>query len=46
VTAPDGRALCRVEPEAGGWRAAVVGGPHAEPVRSLVVGAVLAADVL
>ena len=47
VTDGQGRQLSTVVPDgAGGWRATVEGGPHAEPLRSLVVAAAVVADVL
>ncbi len=43
----DGRRLSQVVPGAdGGWRVTVPGGPHHEPLRSLVVAAAAVADVL
>lgn len=46
VTA-DGRPLSQVAPDdGGGWRLAVQDGPHQDPLRSLVVAAAGAADVL
>ena len=43
----DGRRLSLVAPgDAGGWHVTVEGGPHEEPVRTLVVAAALVADVL
>jgi hypothetical protein len=46
VSDPDGRRISEVTPEGhGGWRVAV-DGPFAEPVRSLVAAAAVAADLL
>lgn len=47
LSAPDGNPLSEVAPDGGGgWRAAVQGGPHEEPLRSMVVAAAVSADVL
>lgn len=47
VSDVQGRELSTVVPDGtGGWRTAVEGGPHAEPLRSLVVAAAAVADVL
>lgn len=47
ATAPDGGRLSEVTPDGfGGWRVSVPGGPHQEPLRSLVAAAAMAADVL
>ena len=47
VTDGQGRPLSAVVPDgAGGWRTTFEGGPHAEPLRSLVVAAAAVADVL
>jgi len=47
ATGTDGRPLSEVEPdELGGWRATVVGGPHPEPLRSLLAATSGAADVV
>lgn len=43
----DGQRLSEVRPDgSGGWRAEIAGGPHPEPLRSLLAGASVAADVL
>lgn len=47
VQGQDGGRLSEVAPDGfGGWRSAALGGPQDEPVRSLVVVAAVAADVL
>lgn len=47
MTDDRGRRLSTVVPDgSGGWRTTVEGGPHAEPLRSLVVAAAVVADVM
>lgn len=47
VAGADGSRLSEVRAEGlGGWRTVVLGGPHPEPLRSLLAGAAAAADLL
>ncbi len=47
VSAADGTRLSELTPDgAGGWRAAVHGGPHPEPLRSLLAAVAVSADLL
>lgn len=47
VLASDGSRLSEIAPDgAGGWRSSLKGGPCEEPLRSLLVGAAVTADVL
>lgn len=47
VSAADGSRLSELTPDgAGGWRATMPGGPHPEPLRSLLAAAAMSADLL